>query len=239
MIKGIILLSICSMGQPEITEKRTYDENVVNSSVRIEASNASGSGTVLDIGQDNGVGLVISNKHVIRWGGNQDDDVWINFPIGIKVKGKVWAVDQKSDLAMIKFEKDRLDLRLLKGVQLDSGTPRGGLEILKLGYPKGVFLANEGTILGYRKKFLPMKGEIGGEAASGWDLVVSFGLIPGDSGSGVFNKTNWKLVGVSWGRLGAGDGSGEIDSCGIGLKDIRRFVDEDIRPMLNEFDFGI
>ena len=160
---------------------------------------------------DGGAGMVLTNRHVVSAG---DGTATITFANGREVEGTVLASDKTgADLATI-------------AIPADDGTPFIGLAprypaqgepICQVGWGgMQTMQKRTGVILGYRE-------------ADRYHMMLSFRVIPGDSGSGVFLLREKQLVGIVWGWNNWG--SGPMEPLAVTLVNAHRFV-EACKPLL-------
>lgn len=162
--------------QPAIQKARLVSnigeacKNALPAVVTVHAGREIGSGTIVDP-----KGLVITNNHVVRRGG----DITVDLTNGTKISGSVIATDKPNDLALIKLESGNYPT-----ITLASGTPSPGEELCAAGSPYGQpNVITTGT-------FANTRGE--------GDLVSKVPLKPGNSGGPLINKRG-EQVGVNKG----------------------------------------
>jgi small nuclear ribonucleoprotein (snRNP)-like protein len=184
-----------------------------------------GSGTV--IAKRDGHALILTCRHVVE--GHGQHQVIVQFPGGKRIIGRVFAIDDHADLALIEVaatEKDHKgnelpttalgDLPLVAGDQVQAfGYGPADHNQLKPMNRAGVCRGAGGMVQGkfghYQSVDLAMYGH------------------SGDSGCGVFRTSSGYLVGVLWG----GDGpTSSFTSNIVPLPAIRRFVDLRCRDWL-------
>ncbi len=145
-----------------------------------------GSGTVVCV--ENGRALVITNRHVVEKG---DGNATIRFPSGRVAEGQLLASGQQ--VATDKFGVDLAAIMIPADAQtpcvpIAQGSVSQGDKICQIGYGGGQFQRRTGAVVGYRH-------------TQPYNLVVSFQVISGDSGSGVFSLKEKALAGVIWGGI--------------------------------------
>lgn len=194
---------------PVVSEGRAeVPAEIVAASVLVQGTAGAGSGTSLRIGQPDGVGVVLTNKHVVE-GSNR---FTVRFPDGNQVQANVLAVSGSRDLALLTFAATSGTPTLAVATE----APRGGAAVYQVGYPSGRRTHRAGTILGYRPGTPPAPHQ----------LLVSFAVIPGDSGSGVILAKEKALCGVVWGYVSYDQaGLGPRENSAVELRDVQIFVE--------------
>lgn len=127
---------------------------------------------------------MLTCKHVV--GNRSDCVVTLPYDSARQFAGVVQAVSPTHDLALIRIGKENE----MTAVNVASVAPAQGESVTQVGYPGG-----RGPITRVGKIVRP----------NGRDMVLSFRVQGGDSGSGVFSPTG--LVGVIWGAPVFGSGS--------------------------------
>ena len=158
---------------------------------------ASGSGTI--IGMDATTSLVLTCKHLF------DDGVGtivVTLPTGERFYGRYVAVDRyREDLAAVSII--RHDSQQM--VHLADKAPVQRTKVTQAGYPRAT------------SQVVTRAGSVWGYSPEDKHLIADFGVIDGDSGSGLLAGD--ELVGVVWGSL-------EGHTYATGLEKTRRFVEE-------------
>ncbi len=160
-------------------------EKIRPSIVRIVGGAGEGSGFVL---QD---GIIVTNYHVIA----DEPSPKVVYSDDKFENGTVFAVDPDSDLALIKVQREHLDL-----LRWYDGQPQPGEEVLVVGYAlggdiSGELTANATTISGRRAIDVDGKPTF---------LQLDGGVIPGMSGGPIVSRCG-EIVGVSDASMHGGD----------------------------------
>lgn len=167
-------------------------------------SNGSGSGTVIYAEDEGGLRkyYVITCKHVIS---GLDPNLKVHFPNGSVHKATFVVADSKADLAIIYFTT----YQDIAWAPVASAKPPIGTPLSQVGYPGG-----QGPVqrTGRVSSYMPW-------SRGTYNLVVSFQVRPGDSGSGVFVTAEKALCGVIWGVVG------NSQHVAVEWSDIKRFTD--------------
>lgn len=193
---------------PLVSEGRDVPAEIVAASVLVQGNTGAGSGTVVRIGQADGIGVVLTNRHVVEGSSR----FTLIFAAGQRVEASVLAVSASRDLALLTFAAAAGTVAL----PLAAEAPRSGAAIYQVGYPLGRRTSRVGTILGYRPGHPPAPNH----------LLVSFNVVPGDSGSGVILAKERALCGVIWGYVSYdAAGLGARENSAVELRDVAAFVE--------------
>jgi len=192
-------------GRPEYADYIPAD--LVAASVKIRMQGGyGGSGTVIHVDPQQGAAMVLTNKHVVEKG---NGIAIVTFPSGHEFEGEVIGYDKTgADLAAIAIPADAST----PFVPVAKSYPLKGTGICQVGYGGGQMQRRSGFIAGYR------------ERSPHYNLMLSFQVISGDSGSGVFILKTKELCGVVWGGPDY-DNSGYFEPQAVTLVNIHRFVD--------------
>lgn len=163
------------------------NEGVVMIRVLTEQGEALGSGFVFDT-----EGHILTNYHVVEG----VTELEIDFPSGLKVRGKVLGTDLDSDLAIIKVNvpKDQLHPLPLG----DSDQLKVGQTVVAIGNPFGLSgTMTVGVISAVGRTLSSMHEAPGGNFFTAGDIVQTDAAInPGNSGGPLLNL-NGEVVGIS------------------------------------------
>ncbi len=197
---------------------------IVAASVQLEFPQCGGSGTVVYVDRAKGIGLVLTNRHIIEKAGGKEGTA--KFPSGVKVPCEILAVDRAgSDLAAVSIPADTSTPM----IPVADRVPPPGTLVCQVGYG------------GFDPQTFPFMQQRIGILASqemrdaSWDdkpqtvLPLPFNVIPGDSGSGVFAVGERKLIGVVWGYKGR-KGIDQQSQC-VSIQNVGRFAIA-CRPLL-------
>ena len=153
-------------------------QEIIAASVHVQLGNVGGSGTVVYVDIERGTGLVLTNRHVVAE--SRDGKAKVRFPTGVEIDGQVVACDKAGgDLATISIAADGST----PFIPLADDNPKQGTLICQVGYGGGQMQKRTGAVAGYVK-------------SDQWIMVMPFHVIPGDSGSGVFDMKTKRLVAV-------------------------------------------
>lgn len=198
--QNISISQICQNGDcASQTSWKIYAEQAT---VRIVCNRSGGSGVVVYNGSD-GIGLVLTNAHVV--GGHKQ--ATITFLRGGSVTAEVKQIDDVADLAMLVFDSRKVPSHV-GSARISPIEPQVGERVVAVGYEYGQLTTKSGVITS-KREIVPPKNW------SSWTL--SFPAYPGLSGSPVYLANTGDVVGIIWG------GSYNSSSM-VGLNEIKRFV---------------
>jgi hypothetical protein len=166
---------------------------VSDASVSLTVPGFGASGTCVDYDADARRALILTCKHLFE--GYRGGAIGVRFPDGRQYTGALVGVDSSADLAAVTITTgDRVPY-----TSIAAELPAHGAAVWQIGYPRGNGPhVNYGCVLDAQ-------------------LTLSFPVISGDSGGGVFDG-NGSLIGVVWGFYNPRNGQA------VGLPHIRRFV---------------
>ena len=158
-------------------------------SIQVLLSDGGGQGSGFVYSKD---GDIITNDHVV----DQATEIYVNFPSGLKVHGKVIATDLDSDLAVIKVDvpADKL-FPLVLG---DSDQMKVGQTVVAIGNPYGLSgTMTEGIISAKGRTLESLHQTNQGTAFSAGDIIQTDASInPGNSGGPLLNLQG-EVVGIN------------------------------------------
>lgn len=167
-----------------------------------------GSGFVFDTS-----GHIVTNYHVVE----NADDLEVDFPSGIKVRGKVIATDLDSDLAVVKVDAP---VEALNPLPLgDSDQLKVGMPIVAIGNPFGLSSTMTLGIISAKGRTLESIRESpdGGYFTAGDIIQTDAAINPGNSGGPLLNLRG-EVVGVNRAiRTTSTTAEGEPANSGIGF----------------------
>lgn len=176
--------------------------------ITTEDGGGSGSGFVYD--QE---GHIITNYHVVE--GAQDIEV--DFPSGLKVRGELVGTDLDSDIAVIQVE---VDPQFLIPLTLGSGEAlRIGQTVIAIGNPFGLSGTMTTGIVSAKGRTLDSMRAApdGGVFSAGAVIQTDAAINPGNSGGPLLNL-NGEVVGINRAiRTDTFTGTGEPTNSGIGF----------------------
>ena len=160
---------------------------VVSIQVLLDNGGGQGSGFIYDKR-----GYIITNEHVV----DQATQIYVNFPSGLKVHGKVVANDLDSDLAVIKVDvpADKLTPLTLG----DSDQVKVGQTVVAIGNPYGLSgTITEGIVSAKGRTLGSLHQTTQGQSFSAGDIIQTDASInPGNSGGPLLNL-NGEVVGIN------------------------------------------
>jgi S1-C subfamily serine protease len=160
---------------------------VVSIDIITSQGDAAGSGFVYDK-----QGHIITNYHVVQ----DAQDLVVNFPSGLKVRGKVLATDTDSDIAVIKVD---VPANQLKPLPLgDSDALQVGMMVVAIGNPYRLSSSMTLGIVSAKGRILDsIRTTADGQSFSAGDLIQTDASInPGNSGGPLLNL-NGEVVGIN------------------------------------------
>ena len=149
---------------------------------------------------------MITNAHVVGY----SPVVNVDWPGLGTYSGNVINRDRDRDLAAILV----VTSKVMPSVRLSSTHPTRGLRIVQIGYPLGK---------GPAAKIGQVDGYDGVKGFGKRNMLLSFNTIDGDSGSGVFDRSTQKVVGIVWGKTMGGSFAG--NGLAVELEDVRKFTE--------------
>jgi len=158
-------------------------------------------------------GHIVTNYHVVE----NAADLEVDFPSGIKTRGRVIATDLDSDLAVVKVELDAADLFPLP--LGDSDTLKVGMQIVAIGNPFGLSSTMTLGIVSAKGRTLDSVREApdGGYFTAGDIIQTDAAINPGNSGGPLVNL-NGEVIGVSRAiRTESTTSTGDPTNSGIGF----------------------
>jgi 2-alkenal reductase len=160
---------------------------VVSIQVLLPEGAAQGSGFVFD--QD---GHIITNYHVVE----NETELEVSFPSGIKVRGKVIGTDLDSDLAVIKVDVQSTELHPLR--LGDSDQVKVGQAVIAIGNPFGLEgTMTTGIVSGKGRTVQSLHSTSDGGVFTVGDIIQTDAAInPGNSGGPLLNL-NGEVIGVN------------------------------------------
>ena len=160
---------------------------VVSIQVLLPEGAAQGSGFVFD--QD---GHIITNYHVVE----NETELEVSFPSGIKVRGKVIGTDPDSDLAVIKVDVPSSELHPL--TLGDSDQVKVGQTVVAIGNPFGLEgTMTDGIVSGKGRTVQSLHATSDGGVFTVGDIIQTDAAInPGNSGGPLLNL-NGEVIGVN------------------------------------------
>ena len=160
---------------------------VVSIQVLLPEGAAQGSGFVFD--QD---GHIITNYHVVE----NETELEVSFPSGIKVRGKVIGTDLDSDLAVIKVDVPSTELHPLR--LGDSDQVKVGQAVIAIGNPFGLEgTMTTGIVSGKGRTVQSLHSTSDGGVFTVGDIIQTDAAInPGNSGGPLLNL-NGEVIGVN------------------------------------------
>jgi 2-alkenal reductase len=181
---------------------------VVSIQALSESGSSLGSGLVYDK-----AGHVITNYHVVEGA----SDLEVDFPSGMKVRGKVIGKDVDSDLAVIKVDAPQ---EALFPLELgDSNQLKIGQTVIAIGNPFGLTGTMTVGIVSARGRTLDSLREsrVGGNFVAGGIIQNDAAINPGNSGCPLLNL-NGKVIGINRAiRTDNSTATGEPTNSGIGF----------------------
>jgi S1-C subfamily serine protease len=181
---------------------------VVSIQVALPEGAAQGSGFVYD--KD---GHIITNYHVVE----NETELEVSFPSGIKVRGKVIGTDPDSDLAVVKVDVPASELYPLS--LGDSDLVKVGQTVVAIGNPFGLEgTMTDGIVSGKGRTVQSLHSTSDGGVFSVGDIIQTDAAInPGNSGGPLLNL-NGEVIGVSESiRTTSFSASGQPLSSGVGF----------------------
>ena len=158
-------------------------------SIQVLLQNGGGQGSGFIYSKD---GYVITNEHVV----DQATEIYVNFPSGLKVRGKVVANDLDSDLAVIKVDvpADSL-IPLTLG---DSDQVKVGQMVVAIGNPYGLSgTMTQGIVSAKGRTLESLHQTSQGQAFSAGDIIQTDASInPGNSGGPLLDM-NGNVIGIN------------------------------------------
>jgi 2-alkenal reductase len=188
---------------------RLYDQvnpGVVSVQVLTDNGGGQGSGFVYDK-----EGHIITNLHVVEGA----TDMEVDFPSGLKVRGKVVGVDQDSDIAVVKVD---VPADALFPIRLGSGDAlKVGQTVIAIGNPFGLAGTMTVGIVSAKGRTLESLREApqGGFFSAGAVIQTDAAINPGNSGGPLLNLDG-EVVGINRAII-ANNSTGESTNSGVGF----------------------
>lgn len=148
--------------------------------------NFEGSGVIVD-----SEGLVITNEHVIRGA----DKINVTFSDGRVCKGSVIGVDARSDLAMLKLDKENLPPNLSHAPLADSDKVQVGQYAMAVGNPFGLSNSFTMGVVSARGRNMPLHSSTN-DVFYGNLIQTDTPINPGNSGGPLFNLYG-EVIGIN------------------------------------------
>jgi 2-alkenal reductase len=180
-------LDLVSLQESLIDLYERVSPGVVSIQVLTEEGGGLGSGFVLDTD-----GNILTNYHVVA--GTQDLEV--DFPSGLKVRGKVLGTDLDSDIAVVKVD---VDPAVLVPLPLgDSEVIKVGQTVVAIGNPFGLSgTMTVGIVSGVGRTLDSMREAGGGNYfGAGGIIQTDTAINPGNSGGPLLNL-NGEVIGIN------------------------------------------
>jgi len=187
---------------------QTISPGVVAIQVVTDSGNSSGSGFVLDQ-----KGHILTNLHVVE-GAN---DLEVDFLSEYKVRGKVIATDQDSDLAVVQVDAPASELKPLR--LGDSDQVQVGQTVVAIGNPFGLNGTMTLGIVSAKGRTLDsLRSTSSGQYYTAGDIIQTDAAInPGNSGGPLLNL-NGEVIGINRAiRTTNMTAEGEPSNSGIGF----------------------
>ncbi|WP_432485976.1 S1C family serine protease [Kineococcus esterisolvens] len=185
--------------------------SVVSLQVEGSAGSGTGSGFVLDTGEDGGpAAFVLTNNHVVD--GAYADGVTVLFQDGAQAAGRVVGADASYDLAVVRVE--RAGLRALP--MGDSGSVVVGDRVVAVGAPLGLQGTVTEGIVSALNRPVSAGGDGTGEASYIQAIQTDAAINPGNSGGPLLNARG-EVVGVNSAIASVPVAGGSAGSIGLGF----------------------
>ncbi len=188
---------------------KLYDQvspGVVSMQVLTDTGGGQGSGFVYDK-----EGHIITNLHVVQ----DATDMEVDFPSGLKLRGKVIGVDQDSDIAVVKVEATPDQLT---PIPLGSGEAlKVGQTVIAIGNPFGLAGTMTVGVVSAKGRTLESLREApqGGFFSAGAVIQTDAAINPGNSGGPLLNLDG-QVVGINRAII-ANNTTGESTNSGVGF----------------------
>lgn len=182
------------------------DPGVVSIRVLTDAGGAQGSGFVYDT-----EGHIVTNFHVV----DQATDIEVDFPSGVKVRGKVVGTDLDSDLAVIKVD---VPADQLFPLQMGSGEAvKVGQTVIAIGNPFGLAGTMTVGIVSAKGRTLESQRVTtdGRFFSAGAIIQTDAAINPGNSGGPLLNL-NGEVIGINRAII-ANNTTGTATNAGVGF----------------------
>lgn len=197
---------------PTIRPDDTPVPELVNASVRVEAAGGFGSGVV--IWCDGTDALALSNWHVVKDALGGKGNVAIRFPDGTRYSCQIVDASQRVDLSLLSFQPGKM-VPFVAIAEANAAAAKD-TQVYQIGYPQAQGPCfRRGKVHGYLKGFADR------DQADNMVLLFNPKIIPGDSGSGVFDQKTKKLCALIWGSQWGNDGPYAF---AVTLADIRTYM---------------
>jgi S1-C subfamily serine protease len=182
------------------------DPGVVSIQVVTDAGGGQGSGFVYDTD-----GHIVTNYHVV----DQATDLEVDFPSGLKVRGKVVGTDLDSDLAVIKVD---VPADQLTPLTMGSGEAvKVGQTVVAIGNPFGLAGTMTVGIVSAKGRTLESQRETtnGRYFSAGAIIQTDAAINPGNSGGPLLNLAG-EVIGINRAII-SNSTTGESTNAGVGF----------------------
>ncbi len=178
--------------------------------IRVLAAEGTGLGSGFVIDEE---GHIVTNYHVVE----DANELEVDFPSGLKVRGEVIGLDPDSDLAVIKVDVPADELHPLP--LGDSDTLKTGQMVVAIGNPHGLTSTmTTGIVSAIGRTITSLREAPGGGAFTAGGIIQTDAAInPGNSGGPLINL-NGEVIGVNESiRSSSFDITGQPVNTGIGF----------------------